>query len=1001
MTETEFDTGPILEGLNDRQREAVQTTKGPVLVVAGPGSGKTCVLTRRIAWILANKIARPSQVMALTFTNKAAKEMRERVQELLPRGMTKKMWMGTFHAMMARLLRIEAEHIGYTSDFTIYDTDDSERLLKQIIDEHGYDPKQIKPRTVRNYISGAKNAGLSAQDMEKSAKSKQAKAASRLYDPYNEALSAANAFDFDDLLLKPLELFKQCPDVLNKYQERWSHVLIDEYQDTNHVQYRLAYALSGGHRNLCIVGDDAQSIYSFRGADIQNILSFEKDFEEAKVIRLEQNYRSTEKILKAADSVIFHNSGQIKKKLWTENAGGSPVTVISARDDRDEASLASNIIRHAMARGSLRYRDFAILYRTNVQSRTFEEALRRDGIPYIVIGGLSFYQRKEIKDAIAYLQLLVNPNDIASFQRIVNYPARGIGVKSQQKIAQYSRQEGYDLMRAFEEIKYLPIPLRARNSLQSFVDIIRSHAERVEAGSNSNDASTVLLDEAGDIREAKDIGGQTHVQDSPGDLVDIIRSHAERFELEDAPSEVITSLFREAGLILEDGVEEMEEPSHSQNSRGDQADTIHPERFEAEEDSSDTAMPLFREVGPTHKAEVKEIEVLPHPQAPPPQKSLADIIRSHLERSKAGEDSCEVAVSFFREVGPILKATEIQVPSSSQNSSGDLADTIRGDPERAEAGENSSDNAESFFRKAGPISEDGVKETELLPHSQDIPREDPSDVAASLFRELGLIRELEADETPSGQSRLENVHELLRGIQDYFFADKSHTLSSYLQEVSLMTDADKDEDNRDRVFLMTLHASKGLEFDTVFIGGMEEGLLPLIREETISPEDLEEERRLLYVGITRAKSRLYLAWARARSRYGGIPNYPEPSRFIEEIDPEVLTTLSASSSGWRSFGQPNRSFPTSRNLQAGQSNRGNKRNQVSVSKSSRRTTGKKFRAQDPSKFKVGRRVRHEKHGLGEVLWVEGKGETTTVIVDFGERGQMKFRLKYAPMQIVE
>ncbi len=963
MTETEFDTGPILEGLNDRQREAVQTTKGPVLVVAGPGSGKTCVLTRRIAWILANKIARPSQVLALTFTNKAAKEMRERVQELLPKGMTKKMWMGTFHAMMARLLRIEAEHIGYTSDFTIYDTDDSERLLKQLIDEHGYDPKEIKPRTIRNHISGAKNAGLSAQDMEKSAKSKQAKAASRLYDPYNEALSAANAFDFDDLLLKPLELFKQCPDVLNKYQERWSHVLIDEYQDTNHVQYRLAYALSGGHRNLCIVGDDAQSIYSFRGADIQNILSFEKDFEEAKVIRLEQNYRSTEKILKAADSVIFHNSGQIKKKLWTENAGGSPVTVISARDDRDEASLASNIIRHAMARGSLRYRDFAILYRTNVQSRTFEEALRRDGIPYIVIGGLSFYQRKEIKDAIAYLQLLVNPNDIASFQRIVNYPARGIGVKSQQKIAQYSRQEGYDLMRAFEEIEYLPIPLRARNSLQSFVDIIRSHAERVRAGSNSNDASTVLLDEAGDIREAKDIVGQTHAQDSPGDLVDIIRSHAERFELEDDPSEVITSLFREAGLILEDGVEEMEELSHSQNSRGDQADTIHPERFEAEEDSSGTAMPLFREVGPTHEAEIKEIKVPPHPQDTP--KSLADIIRNHLERFEAGEDSSEVAVSLFREVGPILKAKEIQVLSSPKNSSGDLADTIRGQAEGA------------------------------------APREDPSDVAASLFREVGLIRELEADETPGGQSRLENVHELLRGIQDYFFADKSHTLSSYLQEVSLMTDADTDEDNRDRVVLMTLHASKGLEFDTVFIGGMEEGLLPLIREEDISSADLEEERRLLYVGITRTKSHLYLAWARVRSRYGGIPNYPEPSSFIEEIDPEVLTTLSASSSGWRSFGQPNRSFQTSHNLQAGQSNRGNKRNQVSVSKSSRRTTAKKFRAQDPSKFKVGRRVRHEKHGLGEVLWVEGKGETSTVTVDFGERGQMKFRLKYAPMQIVE
>ena len=422
-----FDTTPILDELNDRQREAVETAEGPVLVVAGPGSGKTRVLTCRIAWILATQTARPYQILALTFTNKAAKEMLERVENLLPPGMTSGMWIGTFHAQMARLLRIEAESIGFTRDFTIYDTDDSERIIKQLIEAEGFDLKEVRPRAVRAYISEAKNARLPIEEIRRGKKSRQYRVAVKLFDSYNDALQAANAFDFDDLLLKPLEIFDKHPDVLEKYQNKWTHVLIDEYQDTNRVQYTLANALAGKHRNLCVVGDDAQSIYSFRGADIRNILSFEKDYPEAKLIRLEQNYRSTKSILGLADAIITHNHDQIQKTLWTHNGTGDPVALIEARSDRDEAKRAVGIIRGDRIRNALNYRDFAILYRTNAQSRTFEEALRREDIPYQIIGGISFYQRKEIKDALAYLRLLVNPGDVSSFQRVINYPRRGIG----------------------------------------------------------------------------------------------------------------------------------------------------------------------------------------------------------------------------------------------------------------------------------------------------------------------------------------------------------------------------------------------------------------------------------------------------------------------------------------------------------------------------------------------------------------------------------------------
>jgi len=755
---SEIDTTPILEGLNEEQREAVLTTDGPLLVVAGPGSGKTRVLTCRIAWLLASQKAAPYQILALTFTNKAAKEMNHRVSKLIPPGMSNGMWIGTFHALMARLLRIEAKHLGFTSDFTIYDTDDAQRQIKQLIIAHDYDPKKIKPRTVQGYISFAKNKRMTSNQMLGDAKSRAAKIAAKLYDPYAEVLQNSNALDFDDLLLKPLDLFDQVPEVLAKYQRKWSYVLIDEYQDTNHVQYLLAKHLSGVHRNLCVVGDDAQSIYSFRGADINNIFSFESDFGEAATIRLEENYRSTNAILNLADSVISNNKQRIQKTLWTANEIGKPVSLIDSHSDRDEANRIIRIIREEQPRGGYRFRDFAILYRTNSQSRVFEEALRKAGVPYQIVGGISFYQRKEIKDAISYLRLLVNPDDLTSFQRVVNYPSRGIGLKSIEKITEYIHKEGLSLSDGLKRIENLPIPKRAQKSLKDFAQMIRDHSQRADQGQNL------------------------------------------------------------------------------------------------------------------------------------------------------------------------------------------------------------------------------------------------TKVASSLFRESGLFSDLESDETIVGQGRIENLRELLNGLEEYVNENEISSLSNFLQDISLLTDADNTS-GYDQVTLMTLHASKGLEFSVVFIVGLEDGLLPLIREEKISPKQLEEERRLFYVGITRAKSRLFLSWARSRFRFGGKVEYNQPSRFLVEINTQdvkrrrsAFNTEHASHHQTQSPHRSNHSPPKSTSPTGTKHGRKPKKSTGSASQ---------HFYSHLSQFKKGLQVRHKTYGVGEILNVEGEGVSTTVTISFEKGGNRRMRVAFAPLRIID
>lgn len=764
----------ILGGLNEEQRAAVTATDGPVMIIAGPGSGKTRTLTHRIAYLLAAGKAEPHQIIALTFTNKAAREMRERVKELVG-DQTRGMWVGTFHSSFARLLRREIEAIGYSSDFSIYDTDDSQKIVKQQMNRLQINTDEVKARSVQRTISSAKNQMVGPNEYDSMAHGRLQEAAAKVYPAYEAALKRANALDFDDLLLKPVQLFNQEPEILNKYQQRWQYVHIDEYQDTNHVQYVLAKQLADAHKNLCVVGDDAQSIYAFRGADISNILSFERDYPSATTVRLERNYRSTENILTLADSIIDHNEDQLDKTLWTDKDGGDKVVLTEALSEKDEAKKIEQKIRDLQLREGLDYSDFAVLYRTNAQSRALEEALRRENVPYRIIGGTSFYQRKEIKDVLAYLKLLVNPNDRASLERVINYPTRGIGAKTQERVRHYATQQGISMWQAVEQVEQIDtLSTRAKNAVGRFRSLIVRYTGRVNG------------------------------------------------------------------------------------------------------------------------AEVEEL--------------TRDIIQ-----------------------------------------------------------------------------------------------------------DTGLLDELRKEHTRENLRRWENVQELVNGIAEYTASSDNATLSTFLQEVTLLTDLDNTDD-ANRVTLMTLHASKGLEYPVVFITGLEEGLFPLAKA-TQERTELEEERRLFYVGVTRAEQRLFLSWARNRYRYGK-QEHNTRSRFLDEIDDSVVQTagggrlrqkknrFSSSSSGSTKNYDDMDPHYYRKNLRSdsGSSKKRTRRTtrRVSSEKSASNTSGRRV-VYDEGEGQIvpGTRVQHSTFGEGKVQSVEGEGDRATAVVFFGsDVGNKKLKLKYARLRVI-
>ena len=664
----------LLNDLNESQRKAVEYIDGPSLVIAGAGSGKTRVLTYKIAYLLQQGV-KPWSIMALTFTNKAAREMKERIGKLVGQELAQHLYMGTFHSIFSRILRAEAQHIGFTNNFTIYDESDSRSLIKTIVKEMGLDEKVYKPASVHSRISMAKNNLMSAENYARDKELYQADQRAKMprvgdiFITYVQRCQQANAMDFDDLLTLTFKLFQEHEDIRKKYADRFDFLLVDEYQDTNHAQMRIVMQLCKEKERVCAVGDDSQSIYSFRGANIDNILSFQSRFKEARLFKLEQNYRSTQSIVEAANSLIKHNSNQIPKHVYSKNDKGESLIYKPAYSDKEEALIVCREIKRIKCQDDCQYSDFAILYRTNAQSRSFEEEFRKQGIPYRIYGGLSFFQRKEIKDVIAYFRLVANPDDEEAFKRIINYPARGIGNTTLAKIA------------------------------------------------------TCALD-----------------------------NHVSFWQVISSPEHY--------GLGVNKG-------------------------------------------------------------------TLAKL------------ESFRLMISGFVEKSASMNAF-------------DLGDTI-------------------------------VKE---------------SGISADIYKS--------GSRDPEDLARQENLEELLGGMQSFVEEcreegrEQEAYLTDYLQGVALLTDLDsKGDDDKPRVSLMTVHASKGLEFPTVFVVGLEENIFPSAIVSTL--RELEEERRLLYVAITRAEKHCVLTSAKNRFRYGKM-EFGNPSRFIKEIDSAFIQEDSEMPHGDNGFG---------------------------------------------------------------------------------------------------
>ena len=745
----------FINDLNKRQKEAATHTEGPILIVAGAGSGKTRVLTYRIAYLLHQKLAEPAQILALTFTNKAAREMKERIGQLIG-DKAGKLWMGTFHSIFAKILRFEAKSLGFDSNFSIYDTDDSERTIKQILRELNYDPKEIKPRMLRNKISSAKNE-LITPDMyrEKFVYDTLDDITAKVYNIYVKRLKFQNAMDFDDLLIKPIELFNKHPEILEKYQDRFRYILIDEYQDTNHAQYRVTNMLASKYENLSVVGDDAQSIYSFRGADISNILNFKQDYPKAHEVPLEQNYRSTKAILKCADSVIKNNGSQLDKTLWTENGSGDIITLLENYDERDAANRIAKYIQNLKMSHGYKFSDVAILYRTNYQSRVFEEAFRRRSIRYQLVGGLSFYQRKEIKDVLAYLTLLVNPHDEASLLRIINEPARGIGNKSLNQLTSQARAENKPVWEVLKHVKEVEIYKPAERKVQDFVSMIYDLHQKMETG-----------------------------------------------------------------------------------------------------------MPI------------------------------SEITKEMLKRS-------------------------------------------------------------------------------------------------------GYMKKLVEEQSHKSLSRRENINELQNAISYYEQNTKSASLGKFLQEISLITDTDKYDESKPAVTLMTVHASKGLEFPIVFITGLEEKLFPMGPRRGEEP-NIEEERRLFYVAITRAEERLYLSYCKNRYKFGEEQRMAR-SRFLDEVHPGVVRNEAGAS-----ISQDKNRFNSNENTSSSSTFSDDwKKPLFNKDKKTNSETTIEYESHDGDPYQAGVKVEHPKFGKGKILQRIGNDKNSKVVVFFKRHGRKKLMLRIAKLRVLD
>ena len=751
-----------LSVLNPMQRQAAETLSGPVLILAGAGSGKTRTLTYRIANLIDHGV-QPWHILALTFTNKAAKEMQSRVERLVGAD-ANDMWIGTFHSVCVRILRRDIEKLGYQRSFTIYDEDDQGRVIKDAMKVLSLDETKLPVREIRGKISDAKNRMLTPDEwFQESPRDYRSQQIHDVFSYYEERLKAANALDFDDLLLRALQLFADHPPVLDYYRQRFQYVHVDEYQDTNAAQYTFVKLLTQEHRNLCVVGDDDQSIYGWRGADIRNILEFENDFPDAAVIKLEQNYRSTANILDAANQVIAHNAGRKEKALWTDAGEGEKIRLYSAGDEREEAAWICEQIRR-LQKQQVPYSQIAVLYRMHAQSRVIEEMFMRSGIPYKVFGGTRFYDRKEVRDALAYLRLIVNPSDDVSLARIINTPKRSIGDSTVAALQEYARDE--------------QVPL---------FSVINDPPESLSS------------------RPRKCIG--------------------------------------EFALLL-------------------------------------------------------------------------------------------------------MKLTA--------------------------------------FKDALPLGE----------------------FVEKMLDETGLKKQFEIEDSEEAQARLQNLLEFAGAAREFEAQSQDKTLEAFLENVSLVTDLDRQEDAPKYVTLMTLHSAKGLEYEAVFMCGMEEGIFPSMRSAT-DEKKMEEERRLCYVGLTRAKRRLYLSFARRRMLFNQITHNP-PSIFIKEI-PERLMVDEWAETAARSFApqQARQTVtPPRRNLSFGAPG------MATGAKSALNIPGvQKGFVPSPARsasanamndlFRAGDHVMHRKFGTGVVQEVKGKGADARIVIAFTAYGTKEFSLSIAPIVKVD
>jgi len=902
----------FLDQLNPQQREAVETTDGPVLILAGAGSGKTRVITYRIAYLIAHKGVMPESILAMTFTNKAAAEMGERVEKLVGGLSIAKPVISTFHSFCVRVLRRDIEAmripsatpgqppIGHTKNFVIYDESDQQAVVKSVMKRLGLDDKQLTPRTVLGRISWAKNHMLDPQELYLQSGDPKTEKIAHLYEEYRKELRKANALDFDDLLLEAVRLLKSAAQVREYYNRRFQYLLIDEYQDTNRPQYELMRMLASERHNVCAVGDEDQSIYSWRGADIRNILEFEQDYPEAKIIRLEQNYRSTQNILQAASAVVANNLRRKGKNLWTARQGGTKIGYYEAPDGENEALFAADhinrYIREATEHGETPRA--AVLYRTNSQSRLFEEAMRRYGLNYKVVGGFSFYERSEIKDLISYLKVIHNPDDTISLLRVINTPTRGIGKGTIDTLERLALETGLSLWGAIgEAIRRQLLPQRALLSLKNFQQLIE-------------DARAML---AGNFTQQLEESERVAAGDSPAQMLD-------------AP----------------------------------------------------------QPVGGQPPSAVQQGEALPLEDDSQPEDATA------FDPTEFGNFSFDFGAADSSAGGPPAKDETNQPP----------------DPEIGST-----------------------------PDSFPAPTVSTADLLKFLIDRTGYIKLLEDEDTPEAFSRIENLRELVNAAMDS--RDRAETLDQFLDHAALVADAD-DYDARAQITLMSLHAAKGLEFPLIFLSGLEEGLFPHSRTMLV-PEDIEEERRLCYVGMTRAMDQLILTRAVYRRRYGtDLPEASVPSRFLEEVPAPLLEELGTRRAttvraGTGAFARPAGRSPAAHEAEsthysyededqssswhAGDNTRGQTRtpkptaparpyNSIENIAEFFASRGKKFTvpktpvAEPTGKrgFRPGQRVRHPKYGEGTVYQREGEGEEAKITVQFPRFGLKKLVEKYAQLE---